>query len=222
MKPITPFRKAIAASILVCAALLAPASGLITEEAASVIHMNPGHTAGSRGKQLATLESYLLTEPVTVGLDNGDVPDGMAESIGRGIQIWSAALSDCPFVLAKNGQRPMVVVKFVDNITSGGDVQGQVEATRMLHWGTSTSYKIEATLLVRRTTGRRDLRDDELTEVVAHELGHLLGLDDAEECVGLMGPFVPGRPRMKPSREELNAVVHYRDQLRSAIGKLSR
>lgn len=222
MKAPLIFRKAIVASSLFCATLLAPASGLISAEAANVIHINPGHSAGARGKQLATLQSYLLAQPVTVGIDPSDQGDWKTESILKGIQIWSDALEDSPFVLARPGQKPMVVVKFVNSIETGGDVQGQVEATRMLHWGNAVSYKIEATLLIRRTTGRRELREDEISEVVAHELGHLLGLDDAEECVGLMGPFVPGHARVRPSREELNAVLDYRDQLRTAISRLNQ
>lgn len=222
MKPFTLFRKALCASVLLCASLLAPAGGLITPEAASVVHANPGKNAGARGKQLATLQSYLLTDAVTVGLDPGQDDDWKSDSIGAGLRVWADAINDSPFRLAPQGQKPMIVVKFVDSIDSGGDVQGQVEATRLLRWGSSVSYKIEGTLLVRKTTGRRDLRPDELTEVVAHELGHLLGLDDAGECVGLMGPFVPGHPRMKPSKEELNAVIEYRSELRDAIAKLGK
>ncbi len=220
MKPLSPFRKALATSFFACAALLAPASGLISAEAANIIRVNPGKSAGARGKQLATLHSYLLTQSVTVGLDPSDNADWKAGSIQNGVQIWSDALPDSPFVMARQGQRPMIVVKFVNSIDSGGDVQGQVEATRFLHWGSSVSYKIEGTLLVRKSTGRRELREDELSEVVAHELGHLLGLDDADDCVGLMGPFVPGRARIKPSKAELNAVLDYREQLRDAIARL--
>jgi hypothetical protein len=222
MKAPKPFQKALFTALFLTATLLAPASGLISAEAANIIHINPGRSAGARGKQIATLESYLLTQQVTVGLDPNDTSDWKADSIQQGLQIWSDAVPDNPFVLARPGQKPMVVVKFVNSIASGGDVQGQVEATRMLHWGNSVSYKIEATLLVRRTTGRRELRQDEITEVIAHELGHLLGLDDAEDCVGLMGPFVPGHARVKPSRAEVDAVLDYRDQLRDAIAKLNQ
>jgi hypothetical protein len=222
MKQFSPFRRAFTATALLCAALIAPASGLISAEAANVVRMRPANTSGARGKQLATLHSYLLTDTVTVGLDPADSRDWKEDSIAQGMKIWSDAISDSPFVLAKPGEKPMIVVRFVDSIDRGGDVQGQVEATRMLHWGSSVSYKIEGTLLVRSTTGRRDLNSDELSEVVAHELGHLLGLDDANDCVGLMGPFVPGRPRLKPSREEQSAVVEYRSQLRNAIAKLNK
>ncbi|HWA82358.1 MAG TPA: hypothetical protein VG820_02920 [Fimbriimonadaceae bacterium] len=222
MKFPTSLRKALVASLLLCASLLASADGLIAAEAANVVRFNPGRNAGARGKQLATLESYLLSNSVTVGLDPSDDADWKADSIDAGLRVWADALSDSPFRIAKPGQKPMIVVKFVDSIDSGGDVQGQVEATRTLHWGSSVSYQINGTLLVRRTTGRRDLRPDELTEVVAHELGHLLGLDDAQECVGLMGPFVSGRPRLKPSKEEVDAVVNYREELRSAIAKLDK
>jgi hypothetical protein len=193
---------------------------LISAEAANVIRMKPASTTGARGKQLATLHSYLLTDTVTVGLDPDDERDWKEDSISQGLKIWADAIDDSPFRLARRGEKPMIVVRFVDSIDRGGDVQGQVEATRMLHWGSTISYKIEGTLLVRSTTGRRDLDNDELSEVVAHELGHLLGLNDASDCVGLMGPFVPGRPRLKPSREEQRAVIDYRAQLREAIAKL--
>lgn len=221
MKPLSPFRKALAATVLLCTSLLAPASDLISEEAASVVRFAIGRTRDARGKQLATLQSYLLSEQVTVGFDPRDTSDPRMESVRKGIQVWADALPDSPFVLARTGEKPMVVVRFVNSITGGGDIQGQIEATRYLRWGNRSSYKIEATMLVRQTTGRRNMRDDEITEVVAHELGHLLGLDDAEECLGLMGPFVPGRARLKPSREELDAVLDYRDQLRVAIAKLN-
>src|SRR3954468_22594206 len=117
MKPQLRFRKAIAASFLLCAALIAPASGLISAEAANVIRFNPGKSAGARGKQLATLHSYLLTQAVTVGLDSNETSDWRASSIERGLQVWSDALSgDSPFVLARPGQRPMIIVKFVNSI----------------------------------------------------------------------------------------------------------
>lgn len=221
MKLLSNFRKALAAVILLCAAIFVPASGLISDEASNVIRMQSPRTAGARGKQLATLRSYLLTDKVTVGLDPDEPSSWGTSSIARGIQVWADALADSPFVLAAPGEKPMVVVRFVDSIDGTGDIQGQVEATRMLHWGSSVGYKIEGVLQVCRSTGRRDLREDELTEVVAHELGHLIGLADVNECVGLMGPFVPGRPRLRPSREELDAVLGYRDQLRAAIARLN-
>ena len=220
MKAQSLFKAVLLPTLLGASLLSFAAGGLISSEAASVVKLNPGKSTSARGRQLATLESYLLSNTVTVGIDPSAARDWKSRSIERGIGIWSDALSDSPFVMAEPGQKPMVTVKFVDSIDSGGDVQGQVEATRMLHWGSSVSYQIHGTLLVRRTTGRRGLTEDEMTEVVAHELGHLLGLDDAEECRGLMGPFEAGNPRLRPTREEVDAVLSYREELRNAIAKL--
>ncbi len=220
MKPPTLSLKALVAASLLCVSLAVSANDLISAEAASVIHSTVGRSGGAKGKQLATLQSYLLTDAVTVGLDPSDGPNWKTEGIDRAIKVWSNALSDSPFQLVARGKKPMVIVRFVDDIESDGDIQGQVEATRSLHWGSSVGYRIEATLLVRRTSGRHELDEDEITQVVSHELGHLLGLDDAEQCVGLMGPFVPGHPRLKPSKDEIGAVVEYRQQLRDAIAKL--
>lgn len=221
MKPLSPFRKAIVAGAIVSLALLAPASGLISAEAENIIHLGPSRTAGERGKQLATLQSYLLSNPVTVGIEPGTSPGGQGNAIRDGLAVWSDALGDSPFVEAQPGTKPMVVIKFVRNIRGPGDIQGQVEATRYLKWGPVVGYRLEATMLVKETTGDRDLTNEELVEVVAHELGHLLGLDDANRCDGLMGPFVAGSPRTKPSRAEVDAVVAYRRQLRAAIDRLN-
>jgi hypothetical protein len=220
MMPHTPFSKAVATTLLCCAFLVVQATGLINSEAAGVVRIDPGKSAGARGRQLATLQSYLLPEAVTVGLDPEDASDWKAASIERGLRVWSDALPDSPFVLAQPGQKPMIVIHFVDSINSDGDIQGQVETRRVLHWGTSVSYQIEGNVQVRKRAGRHELQEDELTEVIAHELGHVLGLDDAQGCVGLMGPFVPGHARLKPSTEEVGAVMTFRSQLRDAITRL--
>ncbi|HTQ08540.1 MAG TPA: hypothetical protein VMI31_00570 [Fimbriimonadaceae bacterium] len=221
MKSYTPLLAGGLTAALLCISWTASAGGgVISAEAASVVHARPANSSDARGRQLATLESYLMADTVTVGLAPGDQTGWQANSIQRGIRIWADSIPDCPFTLVDPGQKPMIVVKFVNSIESGGDIQGQVEAIRSLRWGASVSYKISGTLLVRLNTGNHELKEDELSEVVAHELGHVLGLDDATDCVGLMGPFVPGRPRLAPSKGEVKAVEDYRAQLRQEIAKL--
>src|SRR5579862_3117374 len=104
MKPTTPFQKAVAAALLFCLPLSALADGLISAEASEVVHAAPAKTPSARGRQLATLESYLLADSVTVGLDPKQESCWQANSIKRGIKIWSDALSDSPFTLAQPGQ----------------------------------------------------------------------------------------------------------------------
>ena len=125
MKPITPYFKAVLAAAILVVCVIAQAaggSGLISAEASEVVRANPGKSSDARGRQLAILQSYLFTQPVTVGLDPDAASDPQAESIVRGVKIWSDALPDCPFELAKAGEKPMIVVRFVDSIASGGDV----------------------------------------------------------------------------------------------------
>jgi hypothetical protein len=216
MMSLSRYRKALAATSLSLCAILSLAGGRLNSEAAGVLRLKDPTSS----KQLATLQSYLMTDKVTVGII-GD--DQHLAAVQRGLAVWDEAISDSPFVMAGPGEKPMISVRFVNTISSddGGDTQGQIEATRYLHWGTNVSYKLEANLQVCHLAGRRELRDDEITEVVAHELGHILGLDDADDCSGLMGYFVPGRPRMKPTEDERKSVIRYRAQLREAISRVS-
>ena len=71
--------------------------------------------------------------------------------------------------------------------------------------------------------GAAKVSDDDKRDVLLHywwDRAYLL-LDDAEDCVGLMGPFLPGSPRLKPSKQEVEAVIGYRQELRDAIAKLN-
>ena len=98
MKPITPYFKAVLAAAILVVCVIAQAaggSGLISAEASEVVRANPGKSSDARGRQLAILQSYLFTQPVTVGLDPDAASDPQAESIVRGVKIWSDALPDC-------------------------------------------------------------------------------------------------------------------------------
>jgi hypothetical protein len=178
----------------------------------------------ARQKSAVTLESLLMTKTVTIGLDF-DAQDGDARRIDgmrSGLKVWQDALSDCPFREARDEEQPDVLVKFVKDIPDGGDLAGEIEAGRHISWGSkSRTYTLTATLLVRADADGRRLSKAEITEVVAHELGHLLGLDDDDRTTGLMGPFVPGKPRPHASDEEIQTVIDARDEMRSRIVALT-
>jgi len=172
---------------------------------------------------LAKLESLLMVEPVTVGIDSDSLPadcPSFRDGVQKGLGIWHDALNDDPFVSAESvKKRPMVLIKFVKDMDAeGGDLQGMIEAEHEFKWSSSfhTSKLVSTMYVVYRTEGR-NLSQLEVAEVVAHELGHLLGLTDAYAPKGLMGPFVAGAPRLAPSNVELEAVREFRQTVKDAI-----
>lgn len=175
---------------------------------------------------LAKLESLLMLAPVTVGIDETTFRSsiqGYRTSVANGVGIWRDNLKDSPFVGAGSGKgRPDVLVKFVKDMDAqGADLQGMIEAEHEFKWsGDRHTSKLTGTMYVVYRTGDRNLSQTEATEVVAHELGHLLGLTDAYSAKGLMGPFIPGEPRLTPSGEELAAVNQFRQVVRDEIANI--
>ncbi len=183
--------------------------------------------AGQRDYQpaLAKLESLLMAEAVPIAIDEGSLPadaKGYEGSVEKGIQIWRDALPDCPYRIAKVKERPAVLVKFVKQLDErGGDLQGMIRARHEFRWsGTDHTSTLTSTLYVVYKCDGRNLSHSEASEVVAHELGHLLGLTDAPDAVGLMGPFVAGQPRLQPSTAELQALKQFRGRVRDEIDKI--
>jgi hypothetical protein len=174
---------------------------------------------------LAKLESLLMLNSVSVGIDTSTMPEDSATFSGgvdKGIGIWKNALPDSPYVRSTAGQKPTVLIKFVKDIDSeGGDLQGMIEAEHEFKWsGSGHTSKLVSTMYVVYRTEGRNLTENEVAEVVAHELGHLLGLTDAYEAKGLMGPFISGQPRLAPSASELEAVQQFREMVRAEIAKI--
>jgi hypothetical protein len=175
---------------------------------------------------LAKLESLLMDKSVTVGIDKStlnNAPANFSKAVEHGINIWRDALPDSPYVLGDNTtKRPIVLVKFVKTIDNeGGDLQGMIEAEHEFRWTGSTHTNIlNSTMYIVTKTEGRYLTENEVAEVTAHELGHLLGLTDASAPKGLMGPFVAGEPRLAPSSSELDAVNEFRQMVRDEIAKI--
>ena len=175
---------------------------------------------------LARLDALVLSEPVTVAIDADSVPEDSPElgrSLPAGLQIWNDALSDSPFVEAAPGKRPQVTVKFVPDMRDLPSAQGDVQAQRDFYWGRRDySYKLNATIRVVYRTGRRFLTREEAAGIIAHELGHLIGLDDVDDDDGLMGYFVAGRPKRRVEPEEIETAQNFRKMVRDKIDEIKR
>jgi hypothetical protein len=175
---------------------------------------------------LARLKALLLDQPVTVAIDESTVPEDakeLADALPTALKIWQGALSDSPFQEAPLSKKPQVVIRFVSSLKDLPQAQGDVQAQRDFYWGRKDhGYKLTATIRVMYRTGRRFLDLDEASGVVAHELGHLLGLDDVETREGLMGYFVAGRPKTRVEPEEVVAVGNFRQMIKDQIATIEK
>lgn len=175
---------------------------------------------------LARLESLLLKNPVTVAVDQKTVPAGadyFNEAVSQGVNVWSKHLPDSPFSFINAEQQPAVTVRFVKALNAGEDLQGLIEAKHEFRWSSrSHESRVTATLYVVHSVDRRLLKSEEVSQVVAHELGHLLGLSDTTHGNGLMGAFDPWHPVCEPTESELRAVREFRLMLKDDIARIEK
>ena len=216
-----------ALALLVClvatAAMAATKTDLINREALGTYRR--AVLEKNQTKATALLRGLLLAN-VAIGIDATTVPDGhddWAEAVREGIGVWSEAIEDSPFELARQGERPSIVVKFVSEIDGDDDLQGLVRAQRHFYWKDGQSGgRVDGVILVRKVSGRRLLTAAEVSRVVTHELGHILGLDDDPDGPGVMADFEPGPGIRSPSNDEVSAIQDFRGMLRAAMRRKTK
>lgn len=215
------FRRVALCSVAVLA--LAPITGssanlntrLLSPQSIQVLQPDPKKPVN---RVLAELKSFLMDQPVTVGIDPRYATAEQERALSLAIDMWQEALHDSPFVIARPNEKPHVIIRFIDRIPGEPSLQGQIEMDRRFNWGkNSHSYRVTAEMDVRDNVRGRMLYTEELGSVIAHELGHLLGLDDVHDARSLMGPFVAGRSSISITRPELEAVKAYRQALKDRI-----
>jgi hypothetical protein len=168
----------------------------------------------------------LVPKEITVGIDSRTLPDDgqdFVEGVRDGIEIWNTSLREEAFRFVEAGPIADVIIRFVPRVKDGDGVQGFVNAQRSFYWrGNESGAKLVGTIQIRNNVDRRPMREDEVSRVAGHELGHLLGLGDDPDGAGLMADFMAGPGHKKPSREELDSVIEFRQLVRTALKSRSR
>jgi hypothetical protein len=173
-------------------------------------------------KALAFLTGGVYEKGVTISLDTSSCPNDsarVARAARRALDSWAKVLgSDCPIRLLPNDQPADLSIVVVKSIPQEGDALGLIDLKKTYAWGVG-SYRSSSTGKINILTSYQGskLDDDELTEVICHEMGHLLGLADLEHTGFLMGPLVRHESITAPTQEEARAVLSIRKRFRSMI-----
>jgi hypothetical protein len=107
-------------------------------------------------------------------------------------------------------------LNIVDRIDDDYHQMGEMLLTRRVSWS-KRSHKGEIDGYIKISKYSRPgrvLTADEITHIVAHELGHAFGLNDCENVREIMGPVLIGRPFARLTEQEVRRVKQTREAVR--------
>jgi hypothetical protein len=174
---------------------------------------------GSVAEGCAYLDLAQNQVEIKVGFDGSQLSFAEADRASRAVEKavagWKAALGP--------GARMSLVPLSQANVRvhARPSQSGASHLAGVAHWvkrvvrvGQGTyepRVSADVTLQTRARDGK-ELAGDVMDYVTAHELGHVLGLDDTAHTGELMGPAQLHRPVSAPSEPELRALVRLSDQ----------
>jgi hypothetical protein len=171
---------------------------------------------------MAMLELLLVPLNTEVYVDLGNVPENLrgrfANGIDRGFKLWQDALGeDFPFRLTYEARgKPPLTLNVVDRIDDDYHQMGEMLLTRRVSWS-KRSHKGEIDGYIKISKYSRPgrvLTAEEITHIVAHELGHAFGLNDCDNVREIMGPVLLGRPFARLTEQEVRRVRQTREAVR--------
>lgn len=180
-------------------------------------------------KALAMLELLLVPENTEVVADYSGIPQSERAAFQRGVErgfsMWKQALgNDFPFrLVAQASSDKAAPLKFVDVMPdSAPDHKGEIRTTRKIQWNRSVHYgEFIATISITKFgIGKSLMAERDVAHVTAHELGHGLGLADAEDLQHIMGPVELGNAYARLSDDEAEAVRAFRKTIRGQIARI--
>lgn len=177
---------------------------------------------GEVNHALALVSGGLYTNGVTIGLETRGSSASSRRAFNRAVHYWQGALGDdCPIRVVEGAGSVNVVM--VDSISGAGDELGLIEMKKNYQWSPQAySCGTTAKISIVRSYAGSPLTEDELTETMAHEMGHLLGLADVDEVGYLMGPMDRSKLTNGPTAVEVSAIQEVRRAFREEMSILSR
>jgi hypothetical protein len=167
------------------------------------------------------LSSLELEDKVLVWIDAQGLSEGVRESYGEAandaVNAWNFWLKRETFFWCLNEAEANIKIRFVESFNEpGDDVLGRVNFNRKLIMDdVPARYELAGQIQVLKVFRGKILPRLEIQEVITHEIGHLVGLDDHDAPTGIMGRFQPGNPRVNISYGELESLETYRETIRA-------
>jgi hypothetical protein len=165
----------------------------------------------TKANRKALAEGLLLTQRACISFE-GDLKS--RQGLVKAVHAWNKGLGLAIFAVEPNPNDANITVRLVTKIPGVPDAQGEV----LSNGGLDTDGVVNAEILVADNVNGRKLTNAEVSTVIAHELGHVLGLDDSPNGEGLMGEFDPAKLVSQPSNQEILAVRTVRSWARHELG----
>lgn len=180
---------------------------------------------------LALMHGVLYNSGVKIRLKTANgkpITKAAEQGMSSALSAWQDVLGrDNPIKFVNADQDADLTIQFVDKVPSKAyDTLGLIELRKEYSWNRSR-YEVEVsgTIYIQTNYEGKNLNAAQYTEVIAHELGHLLGLNDLANTGQLMGPMIFEKPISGPLAHESNAVQTVRYQAKrqwnSVIDKMN-
>lgn len=172
--------------------------------------LSSAREAAERGEWAKAEALVLLVRNPQIKVEvTGEASPRQLQALEEATAIWEQAMGGAiDFEIVPQGQGQVRVQFQQDVYFAGVASMGRATWVRQLldyGWGSYGAH-VTATIQVRTHLDGRECRLDQIRHAMAHELGHVLGLEDSPRMGDIMGPQVDGPSPVLPSDEEVMAL----------------